>query len=203
MPNREKETSPDPSDHTVDLLQRARAGDRHAMDELFERHTPLLRRWAARRLPQWARFGIDTVDLVQETMLGLFRNIGRFEVRGEGALQAYLRQGLINRVRSQLRNAAARPSAVTVSPEIVDDITSPLEAAIGRQSLDAYESALARLAPDARTAVISRVDLGLSYAEIASAMEIPTANAARMFVARALVRLAREMEERSPRQGQV
>ena len=181
MPNRREERPPDPSDHTVDLLQRARAGDRHAMDELFERHTPLLRRWAARRLPQWARFGIDTVDLVQETMLGLFRNIDRFEVRGEGALQAYLRQGLINRVRSQLRNAAA----------------------IGRQSLDAYESALTRLPPDARTAVISRVELGLSYAEIASALEIPTANAARMFVARALLRLAREMEEPSPGRSQV
>ncbi len=198
MPNREGETLPDSPDNTVDLLQRARAGDRHALDELFERHTPLLRRWAARRLPQWARFGIDTVDLVQETMLGAFRNLDRFEARAEGALQAYLRQGLINRVRSQLRNAAARPSAMAVSPEIVDDITSPLEAAIGRQSLDAYESALTRLPPNARTAVVSRVELGLSYAEIASALEIPTANAARMFVARALLRLAREMEEHGP-----
>ena len=197
MPNRQDQSSPDPSDHTADLLQRARGGDRHALDELFERHTPLLRRWAARRLPQWARFGIDTVDLVQETMIGLFRNLDRFEVRGEGALQAYLRQGLINRVRSQLRNASARPTAVAVSPEMVDDITSPLEAAIGRQLLDAYESALTRLPPDARTAVVSRVELGLSYAEIASAMEIPTANAARMFVARAMLRLARDMEGRN------
>lgn len=182
-------------DHTADLLQRARAGDRHAMDELFERHTPLLRRWAARRLPQWARFGMDTVDLVQETMLGLFRNIDRFEARGEGALQAYLRQGLINRVRSQLRNAAVRPAAVTVSPLMVDEITSPLEAAIGRQSIETYEAALTRLPADARTAVISRVELGLSYAEIASALEIPTANAARMFVARAVARLALEMDQ--------
>ena len=52
-------------------------------------------------------------------------------------------------------------------------------------------------APDTRTAVVSRVELGLSYAEIASALEIPTANAARMFVARALVRLAREMGQQS------
>jgi RNA polymerase sigma-70 factor (ECF subfamily) len=197
MPVPDPPVPPDPRDLTADLLQRARAGDRHAMDELFERHTSLLRRWAARRLPQWARFGMDTVDLVQETMLGLFRNIDRFDPRGEGALQAYLRQGLINRVRSQLRNAAVRPSSEPVSPQLIDDITSPLEAAIGRQSLEAYESALSRLPADARTAVVSRVELGLSYAEIASALEIPTANAARMFVARALVRLAREMGQQS------
>lgn len=42
-------------------------------------------------------------------MLGLFRNLDGFETRGEGALQAYLRQGLVNRVRSQLRNALVRP----------------------------------------------------------------------------------------------
>ncbi len=69
-------------------------------------------------------------------------------------------------------------------PHLVDDITSPFAAAIGRQSRDADESALTRLPADTRTAVVSRVELWLSYAEIASALEIPTANAARMFVAR-------------------
>jgi RNA polymerase sigma-70 factor (ECF subfamily) len=182
---------PDP---TADLLERARAGDRVALDELFARHTSLLQRWAARRLPQWARFGTDTVDLVQETMLGLFRNLEKFEPRGEGALQAYLRQGLINRVRSQVRNANIRPGFVPVDPSVADDITSPLEAAIGRQSLEAYERALARLPPDARAAVVSRVELGLSYDEIATILDKPSAAAARMAVARALVRVAEEMD---------
>jgi RNA polymerase sigma-70 factor (ECF subfamily) len=102
-------TLPEPADETADLLDRARAGDRQALDALFARHTPLLRRWAAGKLPQWARHAMDTVDLVQETMLGLFRNLDGFDARGEGAMQAYLRQGLINRVRSQLRNSSVRP----------------------------------------------------------------------------------------------
>lgn len=182
------------ADPTADLLDRARAGDRLALDALFERHTPLLRRWAARRLPQWARHGMDTVDLVQETMLGLFRNLDGFEPRGEGALQAYLRQGLINRVRSQLRNASARPLLVPVQPQMIDPITSPLEAAVGRQTLAAYEAALAKLPADIRAAVVSRVELGLSYAEIASVLDKPSADAARMAVARALVTVAEEME---------
>src|SRR5687768_9791600 len=89
-------------DATVDLLTRARDGDRQALETLFERHMDLLRRWASGRLPQWARSAMDTVDLVQETMIGTLRNLENFEPRGEGALQAYLRQALINRIRSQV-----------------------------------------------------------------------------------------------------
>ena len=183
------------SDATVDLLMRARDGDRQALETLFARHTDLLRSWATGRLPQWARSAMDTVDLVQETMIGTLRNLNSFEPRGEGALQAYLRQALINRVRSQVRNAGVRPAAVELNSAVPDDITSPLEAAIGQQTLERYEAGLKALAPDARTAVVSRVELGLSYAEIAELLGKPSADAARMTVARALVTLAEEMEQ--------
>ncbi len=169
-------------------------GDRLALDALFGRHTPLLRRWAAGRLPQWARDAMDTVDLVQETMLATLRNLDAFESRGEGALQAYLRQALINRVRNQIRNADVRPQMVALESRTPDDATSPLEAAIGRQTLDRYEAALARLPAEARTAVVSRVELGMSYAQIAEVLDKPSSDAARMAVVRALLRLAEEME---------
>ncbi|HYN05841.1 MAG TPA: sigma-70 family RNA polymerase sigma factor [Vicinamibacterales bacterium] len=180
-------------DLTADLLQRARGGDRDALEELFARHTPLLRRWAAGRLPQWARDAVDTVDLVQETMMGTFRNLDAFELRGEGALQAYLRQAFVNRIRTRLRDIAARPPVVALDSGILDDGTSPLETAIGAETLERYEAALARLDPDIRAAVVSRVELRLSYAEIAELLDKPSADAARMAVARALVRLAEEM----------
>ena len=189
----------DPADPTADLLDRARAGDRLALDELFARHTPLLRRWAHGRLPQWARQAMDTTDLVQDTMLGLFRNLNGFEPRGEGALQAYLRQALINRVRRQLRNASVRPTSVRLAPDVEGGGTSPLEAAIGAQSLEAYESALANLPSDVRAAVVSRVELGLSYADIATVLDKPSADAARRTVARAIVRLAEDMGRRARR----
>lgn len=185
---------PPDQDQTADLLDRARAGDRQALDALFARHTPLLRRWAAGRLPRWARDAMDTVDLVQETLLATFRNLDTFEARGDGALQAYLRQALINRVRSQIRNSGVRPQFTPLDSREPDDATSPLEAAIGRQTLDRYESALARLSASARSAVVSRVELGLSYAQIAELLDKASADAARMTVARALVQLAEEME---------
>ena len=181
------------TDLTAELLERARTGDRNALEQLFERHTPLLQRWAAGRLPQWARDAVDTVDLVQETMLGAFRNLDGFEPRGEGALQAYLRQAFVNRIRSRLKAVARRPPAEALDSGLVDDGTSPLEAAIGSETLERYETALARLEPDIRAAVVARVELQLTYAEIAELLDKPSADAARMAVARALIRLADEM----------
>jgi DNA-directed RNA polymerase specialized sigma24 family protein len=83
------------TDDTVDLLLRARAGDGDALNRLFDHHIPILRRWASGRLPRWARDAADTSDLVQETVVQTLKHLDTFEPRGEGALQAYLRQAVI------------------------------------------------------------------------------------------------------------
>src|SRR6185503_17107719 len=181
-------------DTTTDLLARAQAGDETALDRLFERHIPLLKRWASGRLPRWARQVADTSDLVQETVIATLRNLPSFEPRGEGALQAYLRQALINRVRNEMRRALLRPAPEEVDSRLPHDGTSPLEAAIGSQTLERYEAALARLTDEEREAVITRVEFGFSYAEVAETLGKPSADAARMAVVRALVKLAREMD---------
>jgi RNA polymerase sigma-70 factor, ECF subfamily len=40
---------------TLSLLTRVRGGDEAALNDLFARYLPLMRRWAAGRLPRWAR----------------------------------------------------------------------------------------------------------------------------------------------------
>ena len=180
-------------DATADLLARAREGDATALDALFARHIPLLRRWASGRLPRWARDVTETSDLVQETVLGTFRRIEAFEPRGEGALQAYLRQAVINRIRTQVRHRLARPTPVELDGDLPDPGTSPVDAAIGGQMAERYEAALARLAEGDREAIVTRVELGMSYAEVAELLGKPSADAARMAVVRALMRLAQEM----------
>lgn len=186
----------DPSTATVELLARARGGDRSALDELFERYIPGLRRWASGRLPRWARDIVDTHDLVQEMVIETFKHLNAFEPRGEGALQAYMRQALMNRIRNEFRRAGRRPMAVDLDSNIVDDGTSPLEAAIGQEAAEEYEAALERLKPAEREAIIARVELGLTYGEVASALGKPSPDAARMAVARAMVRLAEEMNRK-------
>lgn len=183
----------DEPDATSDLLERARAGDGEALNLLFERHLPLLKRWASGRLPRWSRDIGDTTDLIQETILQALKHLERFEHRGDGALQAYLRQAVINRIRNELRKVATRGLPQTIDSGIEDERTSPLEAAIAQQTFDRYNAALQELKPEEREAVVSRVELGLSYAELAEVLKKPSANAARMMVVRALVRLAKGM----------
>ena len=175
------------------LLERARAGDRQALEALTARYLPRLRRWASGRLPRWARDLADTEDLVQETVLQTFKHIDAFEPRSEGALQAYLRQGIVNLIRDEFRRAARRPSPAELDSQMPSAGASPLEEAIGREALERYDQALARLRPQDREAIIARVEMNSTNEEIAAALGKPSANAARMTVERALVRLAEEM----------
>jgi RNA polymerase sigma-70 factor (ECF subfamily) len=183
------------AESSLDLLARAQAGDAAALEDLIGRYLPRLRRWATGRLPLWARDLAETQDLVQETAVKAFKQIDRFQVRGEGALQAYLRQALLNRIRSEIRRAGRRGATEGLDPETETQDPSPLEIAIGRQAVERYETALGKLRPADREAVIGRIELGLSHDELAEALGKPTANAARMAVERALFRLAREMRE--------
>ena len=180
-------------DSTFHLISRARNGDRQAIELLFTRHLPPLKRWASGRLPSWARDLADTDDLVQETLLQTFKRIGEFEPRRVGALQAYLRQAVLNRLRDELRRKARQPEATDL--EGFEDVAaqSPLEAAIGRQAVEDYEEALGRLRPEEREAIIGRVELGYTYDELAEALGKPSADAARKAASRALLRLAGEM----------
>ena len=177
------------------LLDRARAGDQGALEELFARHVPYLERWASGRLPKWARDISDTSDLVQDTVMETFKRLDAFECRGEGALKAYLRQAIINRIRTHLQRARLRPEAVMIESGMPADDTTPLEAAIGQQTLERYETSLARLRTEDRDAIVTRVEFGLSFGEVADVLGKPSPDAARMAVVRALMRLAEEMEK--------
>ena len=178
---------------TFSLVERAQAGDQEALDRLLARHLPPLRRWARGRLPKWARDVADTDDLVQDTLLQTFRRLSVFEVRGPGALLAYLRQAVLNRVRNELRKKGRRPEETDLDGLEVAVGQSPLEAAIGREAVDRYERALAALTPDEREAIIGRVEMGYSYNELAELLGKPSADAARKAAQRALVRLTRQM----------
>jgi RNA polymerase sigma factor (sigma-70 family) len=183
---------------SLTLLGLARAGDRVALDRLIARYLPRLQRWASGRLPRWARDLAETQDLVQEALVQTFRNIEGFEARGDWALQAYLRQAILNRIRDELRKAKRRPAQVDLDPERPDDGRSPLEDAIGTETVERYEGALARLDAESREAIIAKIELGFSNQEIAELLGKPTANAARMAVQRAILRLAAEMGGADP-----
>src|SRR5215211_4452636 len=99
---------------TFELIERARGGDQESLERLMARHLGPLRRFVSGRLPRWARDLSDTDDLVQDTLLRTFSKMDSFEVRGVGALQAYLRQAVMNRLRDELRRKGRAPALVDV-----------------------------------------------------------------------------------------
>lgn len=175
------------------LVQRAHAGDAAARDELCARYLPRLHRWAHGRLPASARGALDTVDLVQDTFMQVLQRLGEFEPRHEGAFQSYLRTTLMRRIVDEIRRVQRRGPAQPLDVDAPGHEPSPLEEAIGSETLERYDAALARLAASDREAIIMRIEMGCGYAEIMSALEKPSLAATQMTVSRALVRLAKEM----------
>ena len=183
-----------PLDSTAVLIQRVREGDRDSLELLIQRHLAPLRRYVSGRLPRWARDLADTDDLVQDTLLRTFSKMDSFEVRGVGALQAYLRQAVMNRLRDELRRKGRAPVLVDVDEQHLVGQGSPLEEAMGAEAAARYVAALARLEPEEREAIIGRVEMEYSYADLADVLGKPTADAARKATRRALLRLAEEMK---------
>jgi RNA polymerase sigma factor (sigma-70 family) len=184
----------DAMETTLEVLARVRAGESAALDVLFQRCMPPLRRWARGRLPQYARDLADTQDLVQETILHALHRLDTFEARHQGALQAYLRQAVVNRIRDEIRRAARQPVKVELPEYQSDTAPSPLAQAIGHEAIERYEAALERLRPADREAIVARIELQQSYEEVAIALGKPTPDAARVAVTRALARLVEEMD---------
>jgi RNA polymerase sigma factor (sigma-70 family) len=178
---------------TVELINRVKAGDDAARERLVARCIPPLRRWARGRLPSYARDMLDTEDLVQESVLAALGRIQGFEARREGALQAYLRQALANRIKDVIRYKRRRPLQTELPEDARDQGESPLEQVIGLENTERYEAAMLRLRDTDREAIIARVELRYSYQELAVALGKPSADAARVAVARAVYRLAREI----------
>jgi RNA polymerase sigma-70 factor (ECF subfamily) len=183
---------------SISLLHRAQAGDRGALGALYDRYFPRLSRWASGRLSSRARHLQDTSDIVQEVLTQFFTRVHGFQLRHDGALMAYLRMAILNRIRDASRRVAGRPeghAATSLHDSAIESPSpTPLETCVAADTAERYEKALGHLEEDERAAVILRVEMGYSNAEIAAALESPSVDAARMFTHRAIAKLARTMK---------
>jgi RNA polymerase sigma-70 factor (ECF subfamily) len=182
---------------TIELVVKARGGNRDAAEALLQRCMPQLKRWAHGRIPAAARGNLDTGDLVQETVLHVLRRLDTFEPRHVGAMQAYLRQSVINRIRDEVRRIGRQPAPVELPEDLRAHAMSPLESAVQAEAYERYRDALAELSARDREMIVARVEVQWSFAEIAQRFEMPSADAARMAATRALRRLTEKLKARS------
>ena len=182
------------SESTSTLLAHVRRDDPQAREKLVERFLPHLRRWAMGRLPQRARSLLDTDDLVQLTFLRALKRVKEFDSHRKGAFFSYLRTILRNQIRDEIRRTNRKPATETLDERIIQGRgPSVIEEAVGSDLLEIYEAALKRLGDNQQAAVMLRIEMGLTYSEVADALDCPSENAARMMVTRAIIRLSEEM----------
>jgi RNA polymerase sigma-70 factor (ECF subfamily) len=179
---------------SLSLLSRAQHGDSVALEALMGRYLARLQRWAHGRLPASVRGLLDTDDVVQDTLLNTLRRLDHFQPKHDGALLAYLREAVANRIRNEIRRAVPPVDASIDPDDLPSGVPSPLEGIVNRQSLERYEHALSQLDENDRAAIIGRFEMGYSFDALARVMDRPSSDAARKMTERALRRLIALMQ---------
>jgi len=161
---------------TFALLEQAQAGDREALSRAFEKYQRRLAVLVHFKLSERTRTFAEVDDIVQETMLRAFRDIGRFSYQAPGSflrwLSAIADHAIVDRVRYEGRERRAgeeipfRSESNPAGPEPVDTKT-PSRLLAQREAVERLLSRLAALPEDYRNAILMAKIEGLSTAEMA------------------------------------
>jgi len=170
-----------------------RDSEQGAIEHLFRELLPGLVRWTRRRLPPRARRRLDTSDLVQEALVGALQHLPELDQREAAVVRAYAQQSIRNRIRDELRRAGIGEVTGDARESTPDERPTPLEDAIENEDRNRFRRALARLERSDQELVVGRVELELSYEELAAATGRPSADAARVATRRAVLKLARHL----------
>lgn len=167
------------SERDVDqqLVERVQRGDKKAFELLVAKY----QRKIFRLLSRMIRDSAEIEDVAQESFIKAYRALPNF--RGESAFYTWLYRIAINTAKNYLvaqgRRAPTTSAAEVEDAENFDDATLLREADTpdsmlqSKQVGEAVNRAIERLPEELRTAIVLRELEGLSYEEIATAMNCP------------------------------
>jgi RNA polymerase sigma-70 factor, ECF subfamily len=159
--NRTEEALGREVDGLLRLVRACKQGDRAAQRELYDACHPIIFRLAARMV------GVqDALDVMQQVFLQAFRSLDQFEERSQ--FETWLYRLCVNESLQHLRRIRSRPSYPLKQEPIAAERH---EKEIDQRDL--LEKALMRIDVGLRTTFLLREVEGLSYHEIADAMQIP------------------------------
>ena len=162
----ESEGATDDSRTDDELVLLARAGIDEAFDVLVRRHQARVLRMAGRLLGRSAL----APDVAQNAFLEIYRGLARYQPQGK--FPAYLFRVLLNQCRVAARSAR-RAGVVTDDLPATPGDRSGESLILARERQREVEAALARLSEKLRAVVVLRHSAGLSYDEIAEALDLP------------------------------
>src|SRR5262245_10406727 len=191
---------------TDGLLERARAGDRDARNELFARYRDRLRRMVQLRLDSRLQARIDASDVIQDAYLEVVQRFDDYLTNPRMPLFLWLRLGVGERLSkvhrhhmgaqardagrevSLYRDAMPQASSAALAAQLLGKHTSPTQAVLRAERLLRLQEALNSLDPIDLEILALRQLEELSRAETAQVLGIEESAAAKRYI-RALKRL--------------
>jgi RNA polymerase sigma-70 factor (ECF subfamily) len=167
------------SDREIDrqLVARAQAGDKRAFELLVEKY----QRKLARLLSRFIRDPAEVEDVTQEAFIKAYRALPAF--RGDSAFYTWLYRIGINTAKNYLMAMGRRaPTSTEVEAEEAEgfeegeqlrDINTPESLLLSNEIAETVNSTIEQLPEELRTAIQMREIEGMSYEDIAKAMDCP------------------------------
>ena len=159
-----------------ELVERAQAGDRRAFDLLVLKYQQKVSGLIAR----YVRDPSEVMDVTQDALIKAYRALPGF--RGESAFYTWLYRIAVNTVKNHLVAQGRRPPGDDIEAELAEQMdlggrlresATPERHALSDEIAATVQQALDALPDDLRTAIVLREIEGMSYEEIATAMDCP------------------------------
>jgi RNA polymerase sigma-70 factor (ECF subfamily) len=173
------------------LVARAQTGDKRAFDLLVLKYQHKV----ANLISRYMRDYSEVQDVTQEAFIKAYRALPRF--RGDSAFYTWLYRIAINTAKNHLVSQGRRPPGDDLDAEVAEQMdmggrlrehATPERELLTDEIAQTVQAALDDLPDDLRTAIVLREIEGLSYEEIAVAMECPIGTVrSRIFRAREAV----------------
>lgn len=160
----------------AELVDRAKRGEKRAFDLLVIRY----QRRVAGVVSRYIRDPSEALDVVQEAFIKAYRALPQF--RGDSAFYTWLYRIAINTAKNFLVSQSRRPPDADVDADVAEQLTggellkdraTPEEHLMGKELEATVWQAIEDLPDDLRTAITLREIEGLSYEDIAVAMDCP------------------------------
>ena len=176
-----------------ELVQRVQKGDKSAFDLLVLKYQHRI----VKLVSQYVREPADALDVTQEAFFKAYRALPKF--RGDSAFYTWLYRIAINTAKNQLVYMSRRPMEVDLEnengeridlQEMQKTIDTPERLLLTNEIRETIIDAIDKLPVDLRAAITLREVEGMSYVEIAAAMDCPIGTVrSRIFRAREAIEL--------------
>lgn len=174
-----------------ELVERVQRGDKRAFDLLVLKYQQKV----ANLVSRYIRDPSETLDVTQEAFIKAYRALPSF--RGDSAFYTWLYRIAINTAKNYLVAQGRRPPGSDVDAETAEQLdagarlkeyATPENHLLEQELAETVRQAIDELPEDLRTAITLRELEGLSYEEIAKAMDCPVGTVrSRIFRARAAI----------------